>query len=216
MAIAYQYDAQGYFVGAMEDYGFLPNNSTHKKPAEKDGYIPRWTGKAWTHVENHKGEEGYVNGEHFKMETYGKLPEGFSKELDTTPKTPEAAAEQRIQEINAEVSSKITSGFDYQIGAQKLRYHYDSFDQQNFADTANACILALNGTQNMTGKILWNGYRADGTLVQTEFTPQNFIAFYTAGALAHKNKCISEGTIRKNAVRAALAEGKSVAEIMAL
>ena len=82
MSLVYQYDANGYFVGQCDDYGgSLPHNCTAVKPTLQEGFIPRWTGglgSAWQQVENHKGLEGYLNGEPYTIKDYGPLPEGFS------------------------------------------------------------------------------------------------------------------------------------------
>lgn len=85
MAIAYQCNASGSFVGPIEDYGLLPNNATRAIPSEKAGYVPRWTGSVWEQVENNKGREGYLNGQPYTVEDYGPLPEGFSE----TPPEPD-------------------------------------------------------------------------------------------------------------------------------
>ena len=79
MATAYQYDASGYYAGEIEDFGSpLPNNATRMAPREKAGSIPRWNGAEWVQVENHKGEEGYVNGERHTIGHYGPYPDGWS------------------------------------------------------------------------------------------------------------------------------------------
>lgn len=85
--IAYQYDAKGIYQGAVEDYGLLPNNATHIKPAAGEGYVPQWNGRAWNLLEDHKGEHGYLNGQKFTISDYGPYPEGFS--LDPPAKTQE-------------------------------------------------------------------------------------------------------------------------------
>ena len=90
MAIAYQYDFSGYFVGEIEDYGGpLPNNSSRSKPTTKKGHVPRWNGQKWVQVEDHKGKTGYVNGEPFTIVEHGPLPEGWS-ETPPLPDLPEA------------------------------------------------------------------------------------------------------------------------------
>jgi hypothetical protein len=103
MATAYQYDASGYFAGAIDDYGGpLPNNATRAAPALKDGCIPRWNGTAWEQVENHQGQEGYLNGEPHTIKDYGPLPKGWS---DTPPPpTGEELAARRVAEIKAELA----------------------------------------------------------------------------------------------------------------
>lgn len=101
MALAYQYDLKGYYAGPIEAYELLPNNATFTPPTEQEGYIPRWSGKAWEQVENHKGERGWLNGEPHKIESYGPYPEGWR----ATPPEPtqEEKDAARIAEIKAEL-----------------------------------------------------------------------------------------------------------------
>ena len=82
MAKAYQYTADGYYAGEVDDYGILPNNATRTAPTLKKGFIPCWDGKKWGQVEDHKGESGYVNGQPHTINVYGPLPDGWS---DTPP-----------------------------------------------------------------------------------------------------------------------------------
>ncbi|WP_297893730.1 phage tail protein [uncultured Desulfovibrio sp.] len=82
MATAYQYTADGYYAGEVDDYGVLPNNATYTAPTLKKGFVPCWDGKKWEQVEDHKGESGYVNGQPHTINEYGPLPEGWS---DTPP-----------------------------------------------------------------------------------------------------------------------------------
>lgn len=82
MAKAYQYTADGYYAGELEDYGLLPNNATRTPPTVVDGMIPHWTGEMWEQVENHKGQQGYLNGAPYTVKEYGPQPEGWS---DTPP-----------------------------------------------------------------------------------------------------------------------------------
>lgn len=98
MTKAYQYDASGYFAGESEDYGLLPNNATYIAPAKKDGCIPRWTGKKWEQVENHKGESGYVDGKPFTVTEYGPYPDGWS--VDPPPPTLEETRAGTVQAVN--------------------------------------------------------------------------------------------------------------------
>lgn len=82
MAKAYQYTTDGYYAGEVDDFGILPNNATHTDPTLKKGFVPRWTGKNWEQIEDHKGKSGYVNGQPHEVKEYGPLPEGWS---DTPP-----------------------------------------------------------------------------------------------------------------------------------
>ena len=79
MAKAYQYTADGYYAGEVDDYGILPNNATRTAPTVVEGKVPRWTGKNWEQVEDHKGKSGYVNGAPYEIKEYGPLPEGWSE-----------------------------------------------------------------------------------------------------------------------------------------
>lgn len=103
MAKAYRYTLpDGYFAGAVEDHGLLPSNATYEAPEEIEGFIPRWNGSAWEQVENHKGKEGYLDGQPYTIKNYGPLPEGWS---DTPPPpTPEELAERRKGEILARLT----------------------------------------------------------------------------------------------------------------
>ena len=102
MAKAYQYDAGGYFAGESEDYGLLPNNATYTSPTLQDGHVPHWTGDAWEQVEDHKGQEGYVDGQPHTIKSYGPLPQGWS---DTPPEpTPEAQTARRRTQIMARLA----------------------------------------------------------------------------------------------------------------
>jgi hypothetical protein len=103
MSKAYQYTADGYFAGEVEDYGLLPNNATHTPaPEAQEGYIARWTGAAWEQVENHKGETGYVDGQPYTIKDYGPYPDGWS--ADPPEPTPAELAKQRRAEILARLA----------------------------------------------------------------------------------------------------------------
>ena len=109
----------------------------------------------------------------------------------------------KIKQIDNEASNAITSGFDYIINNTKYHFSYDSFDQQNFADTANMCQLALSGTEGLPTSVTWNSYLEDGTLVQQEFDANSFLKLYTSGAIAHKATQMAIGGQRKAAVQLA-------------
>ena len=111
--------------------------------------------------------------------------------------------EQKILQIDKETSDSILSGFDYTINDIKYHFSYDSFDQQNFADTANMCQLVLSGTEGLPTSVTWNSYLEDGTLVRQEFDANNFLKLYTSGAIAHKATQMAIGGQRKAAVQLA-------------
>ena len=110
----------------------------------------------------------------------------------------------KLVQIDAETSAEILAGFVYEIDGVRYRFSYDAFDQQNFADTANVCILKLNGTAGLPDSVVWNSYSIpDGDLVRQTFDAAGFLQLYTDGALAHKNSVMQEGGARKSAVEAA-------------
>jgi hypothetical protein len=91
MPRAYQFTADGYYAGEIEDHGLLPHNATYTAPPETpDGQVARWTGEGWTLVEDHKGKSGYLDGQPHTITEYGPLPEGGT--ADPPQPTP---AEQR-------------------------------------------------------------------------------------------------------------------------
>lgn len=107
MPKVYQYTADGYYAGEVEDYGLLPNNATRTAPTLQDGHIPRWTGTAWESVENHKGKEGYVDGKPSKIKDYGPLPAGWSD----TPPPP------TLEEAKTAKRAEIRIGYDAALAA---------------------------------------------------------------------------------------------------
>ena len=115
----------------------------------------------------------------------------------------EELKEQKIKQIDKETSESILSGFNYTINDIEYHFSYDSFDQQNFADTANMCQLALSGTEGLPTSVTWNSYLEDGTLVQQEFDANSFLKLYISGAMVHKATQMVIGGQRKAAVQLA-------------
>ena len=114
-----------------------------------------------------------------------------------------ALKELKIAQIDDETSKAILAGFDYTINNVVYHFSYDAFDQQNFADTANMCQLALSGTEGLPTSVTWNSYLEDGTLVQQEFDAQAFLKLYTSGAMVHKATQMAIGGQRKATVQSA-------------
>ncbi len=77
----YQTDSKGYYIGEDIAYhGLIPAGAVEIKPSSKEGFISHWNGEIWTQVENHKGENGYINNEPFEIKEFGPYPSGWSKE----------------------------------------------------------------------------------------------------------------------------------------
>ncbi len=112
-----------------------------------------------------------------------------------------------VATVDAATSAAILAGFDYEVEGETLHFSYDSFDQQNFADTGNVATLALSGGQNLPTSVTWNAYRnhtpeTGGELVRLTLTAEAFLNLYVGGALAHKAVRMEEGGRRKAAVAA--------------
>ena len=111
-----------------------------------------------------------------------------------------------LKQIDESTGARILAGFAFQPEGQDtpLHFSYDLFDQQNFADAANAALLAQAGTPGVPESVGWNAYHTDtGELVRLTLTPAQFLALYVAGALAHKATCMEAGGRKKAAVEAA-------------
>lgn len=149
-------------------------------------------------------------------------PEQVEQETAPAPPTEEeqlalARSSARLR-IDGETSAAILAGFDYAVDPgtgtpETLHFSYDSFDQQNFADTANMALLNLTmpaglDTGAVPTSVTWNAYRdytpeTGGELVRLTFDAAGFLALYTGGALAHKALQMERGGRRKAAVEAA-------------
>lgn len=198
----------------------LPADSTFIEPLPaKEGYAVCWNGEAWEYIEDHrqKRDKGGVpiegtgtaywlsedtwESEARYMKELGPLPEGAL--LERPEKSLEEFKADKVSQIDAETSAAILAGFEYTIDGTPYHFSYDSFDQQNFSDTANMCQLALAGTPGLPTSVVWNSYLPDGTLVQQTFDAQSFLALYTAGAMQHKATQMTIGGQRKAKVWAA-------------
>ena len=106
--------------------------------------------------------------------------------------------------IDAETSAAIASGFDYAVDGVTYHFSYDAFDQQNFADTANVCIMKQAGMPGLPDSVMWNAYTVPGgDMVRLTFDASGFFALYAGGAMRHKNGTMQRGGERKAAVEAA-------------
>ena len=122
-----------------------------------------------------------------------------------------------LSRIDSATSSAILAGFEYEVEGESLHFSYDSFDQQNFSDTANGALLAMQGVESVPTSVKWNGWRNHsaeykGDLVRLVLDVQTFLALYTGGALVHKSVQMEIGGQRKAAIEAA----ETVEEINAL
>ena len=140
-----------------------------------------------------------------------KTLESYGKAVGLELLTLEEAKAEKMRQIDAETSAAILAGFDYDVNGTTYHFSYDSFDQQNFVDTASMCQLSLAGTPGLPSSVTWNSYTSDGALVQQTFDAASFLVLYTAGAMTHKAARMAEGGARKAKVAAA----KSIEEVEA-
>ena len=176
-----------------------------------------WNGEDWDIVEDHRrksdsdgivensgtpywfSDDAYDSPARYMTEL-GPLPDGAL--LEPPLISLEEAKKISIQNINNLISNSISSGFDFEIntdsGLENLHFSYDSFDQQNFADTANMATMSLQKpieleTQvNIPTSVTWNAYRnytkeTGGELVRLTLDAVQFLILYTNGALVHKS-----------------------------
>lgn len=133
-------------------------------------------------------------------------PECVAEEQPYVPPMPtfeEVKATKKAQ-IDAETSAAIIAGFDYAVNGVTYHFSYDAFDQQNFADTANVCIMKQAGMPGLPDSVMWNAYTVpDDELVRLTFDAPGFLALYAGGAMKHKNGTMQRGGERKAAVEAA-------------
>ena len=80
--IAYQCYATGEFIGPLDCFdNLLPNGATWDvPPAAVEGFVRFYKNGKWEQVEDHRKEEGYVNGKKTVIYEAGPLPEGWSTE----------------------------------------------------------------------------------------------------------------------------------------
>ena len=95
-----QYTADMFYAGEADDFGGIqPNNTAEPDdwPEIVPGYWPRKLAGArgWEQVENHEGEQGYVNDQVFTIAEYGPYPDGWS---DTPP---EPTEEEKSDQVRA-------------------------------------------------------------------------------------------------------------------
>lgn len=78
-----------YTHSAPASPGTLPpaNALRGEMPVARPGYHPAEANGGWTQIEDHRGMEGYLDGEPHTIKDFGPLPEGWS--ADPPPPAPE-------------------------------------------------------------------------------------------------------------------------------
>lgn len=107
------FDAAGNAIG-VEAGSYLPANGAWDAPQFVAGHWPRRTadGSAWESVEDHRGEEGYLDGEPHTIRDCGPLPDGWS----ATPPPP------TLEEVLAAKLSEVMGGYTASFAAVEKIY----------------------------------------------------------------------------------------------
>lgn len=233
MEKCFLYKNDGYYSGEGMAYRRLPGNATFTPPPPGPWLKvwPRFVDGGWVMAEDHRERSVQLFGDNAqeatlfwlpeddwqspprKMTQPGPFPEGALLAPPQKPELslPEARA-QALEKVDSATSAAILAGFEYEVDGRQLHFSYDSFDQQNFADSANVATRVISGNfPGLPRTVTWNAYD-DGELVRLEFGPADFLALYTQGALGHKAACMEMGGQRK----AALVNVATAAEIGAL
>lgn len=200
-------------------------------PAPPDLHALQWDGAAG-HMEFTDKPNAILDASAFEEEVAPYLALWQAEKARLEHEAAQAEAERNtlknvkaraMAAVDAAISAAITAGFDYEAtppggdAPERLHFSYDSFDQQNFADSANVVTLAMSGVQGLPASVTWNAYRHwsaenGGELVRLSLDPADFLALYTVGALAHKAARMEESGMRKAAVEGA----QSIEDVQAL
>lgn len=112
------------------------------KPTAPAGYWPGESGGAWIDIEDHRGLQGWLDGEPYTVTDFGPLPDGWSDAApEPEPITPTLADLSRenqrrldLSKLGQEVERKVVTGED--IDPDVLAYR-------------KACIEAYNNLKAM-------------------------------------------------------------------
>ena len=198
---------QKYFVeGTMmrESKGALKWDVSFVYVRPDSAYVVKRVDAVWGDGLYHVPNEGEWAEMYSVLVDYVKQhPEVVQDESAKTPTLEELKAAKKAR-IDAETSAAILAGFDYAVDGVTYHFSYDAFDQQNFADTANVCIMKQSGAQGLPDSVMWNAYTVPGgELERLTFDASGFLALYAGGAMRHKNGTMQRGGERKAAVEAA-------------
>lgn len=151
----------------------------------------------WKFPNSQLAPEEVVEDSHGNLYFKSKLP----------PMNLEELKEEKIKQIDKETSESILAGFRYTIKDKERFFSYDSFDQQNFVDTASGAILSQLQQSSLSGipaNVDWNSYIGDEkTLDVITLNATEFLDLYINGVLVHKNTKMAIGKERKLKVEAA-------------
>lgn len=213
--------------------------TTVHPPEIADGYAAVWSGGAWSLLEDHRqkydatgvitgGTAYWLDGDTYEtaaryMTELGPLPDGA---LLVQPEEPEPTLDEakatKITDLDAEATTRITSGFwyeDAEVFEGSLHFSFDLTDQSNFSATMNGANLLMIGQvanleTGMPESITWNGYsdEAHANLVEITFNATQFITFWGYAETSHKNSILE--TVR--GLKLSVGEATTLDEVYAV
>lgn len=156
----------------------------------------------WEFPGSELAPEEVVRGSDGKLYLASELPEPSINEVKADA----------LRKVDAITSDLILAGFDYETDPgtgtpEVLHFSYDSFDQQNFADSAIAMQLGSTVSDAIPTSTPWNAYRdytpeTGGELIVLQLTAETFLPLYST-ALTHKATKMAEGSSRKALIESA-------------
>ena len=168
-------------------------------------FVITWTNSPFGSVPYHVPDNEEFHGMYAELVEYRKVhPECFSPDPNFQEPSLDDLKAAKAAQIDAETSAAIASGFNYAVDGVAYHFSYDTFDQQNFADTANVCMMKQSGMPGLPDSVTWNAYTVPGgELERLTFDASGFLALYAGGAMRHKNGTMQRGGERKAVVEAA-------------
>ena len=106
-----------------------------EQPKADSGFWPAEQNGGWIEIEDHRGAEGYLNGEPYTIKDFGPLPEGWS--ADPPPPTPEEIAAREFFEAAAESAAILTAKMQRQL------VQAEDFTPAEFAALARAGLFPV-------------------------------------------------------------------------
>lgn len=186
------FDADGVYTGsAPANTGTLPpDTALRTAPPARQGYWPVLNGTrdGWELVEDHRGEEGWLDGSPATLHTLGPLPSGWQT-LPPEQPGPADPAEMRKAAYHAEADPLRELAFSYKAEAEALRLAGDD-DAAGRAEKKyrNQLTLYLERKNEIR---LRHPKTDGGTTPDGDGEPGEEPAFYlTRSGIYHKNGCV--------------------------
>lgn len=104
-------------------------------PTARPGFHPAEQNGRWIEIEDHRGQNGYVNGQPYEVRDFGPLPDGWSETLP--PPTPEELARAEYETALSESAAILT------VRAQRQLAQAEEFTAAEFTLFAKAGLFPV-------------------------------------------------------------------------